>query len=428
MDGKQKSDHDAHSGTEDSKARLLDGIRVLDLTRFLSGPQATLFLSAMGAEVVRVDAPRRGDPTAGAPPFLGADGPSMSRQESDDIGIAYLKRGRGKKSLSLDLRTDEGRELLLKLVAKADVLVENFRVGVTERMGIDYARLKQINPGLVYCSITGYGATGPERHRKAYDLMVQAASGLMSITGEPGSNPQKAGSPLSDGIAGTFAVSGILAALLQRQRTGEGQFIDVSMADCLVALISDEPWDCYETLGLPFQQGNRIMRFSPFNTYTAADGRVALGAATQKDWIALLDLMGRQDLKSDPNFMDTGWRILNNSTVDQVVANWTAGLTVADIVTRCDAADIPASPIRHVRDLRQWEHQTERRMLEPLPLPDGRHDARVTAPAFPLRFSNADTSYPAPASTTGQHTDSVLDQWLGLDPEETEKLRQKGTV
>ena len=428
MDKKQNSDHGGFSESGDSKSRLLEGIRVLDLTRFLSGPQATLFLSAMGAEVVRIDDPRRGDPTAGAPPFLGTDGPSMSRQSAEDIGIAYLKRGRGKKSLGIDLRTNEGRALLLKLVAKADVLVENFRVGVTEKMGIDYASLKQINPGLVYCSITGYGATGPERHRKAYDLMVQAASGLMSITGEPGSHPQKAGSPLSDGIAGTFAVSGILAALLQRQRTGEGQFIDVSMADCLVALISDEPWDCYEALGLPYQQGNRIMRFSPFNTYSAADGQVALGAATPKDWIALLDLMGRQDLKSDPDFMDTGWRILNNDTVDQVVAGWTAGLTVADIVARCDAADIPSSPIRHVRDLRQWEHQTERRMLEPLTHTDGTRDHRVTAPAFPLRFSNADTSYPAPASTTGQHTDSVLTDWLDLDAEETEQLRQQGTI
>ncbi|MEQ8708199.1 MAG: CoA transferase [Rhodospirillales bacterium] len=428
MDEKQKTDQDNSPEPGTSKARLLEGVRVLDLTRFLSGPQATLFLSAMGAEVVRIDDPRRGDPTAGAPPFLGTDGPSMSRQSAEDVGIAYLKRGRGKKSLGIDLRTDDGRALLLKLVAKADVLVENFRVGVTKKMGIDYASLKQINPGLVYCSITGYGATGPERHRKAYDLMVQAASGLMSITGEPGSPPQKAGSPLSDGIAGTFAVSGILAALLQRQRTGEGQFIDVSMADCLVALVSDEPWDCYEALGLPYQQGNRIMRFSPFNTYTAADGQVALGAATQKDWIALLDLMGRDDLKSDTGFMDTGWRILNNDTVDRVVADWTANLTVADIVTRCDAADIPSSPIRHVRDLREWEHQSERRMLQPLPLPDGSHDNRVAAPAFPLRFSNADTTYPSPAATTGQHTDDVLSRWLDLDTEETGKLRQKGTI
>jgi formyl-CoA transferase len=415
MDGTRLDRQDEIAGG--GKPRLLDGIRVLDLTRFLSGPQATLFLAAMGAEVVRIDDPVRGDPTAGAPPYLGAGGPSMQRSDPDDLGIAYLKRGRGKKSLALDLRSADGKALLLRLAEKADVLVENFRVGVTERMGIDYPALKDRNPGLVYCSITGYGATGPERHRKAYDLMVQAAAGLMSITGDADAGPQKAGSPLSDGIAGTFAVSGILAALMQRQRTGEGQFIDVSMADCLVSLISDEPWDCYDALGLPCRQGNRIMRFSPFNTYKAADGRVALGAATGKDWVALLGLMGRRDLESDANYMDPGWRILNNATVDSIVADWTGKLSVDEIVARCDAADIPASPIRDVRDLQTWEHQLARRLLEPVPLPGGGHSDTVTAPAFPLRFSNADTTYPAPAATTGQHTDEVLADWLGDEPD-----------
>src|SRR5262249_44518880 len=214
---------------------------------------------------------RGGDGSVRGAAYLGAEGVAVDHRSSEDLGIAYLKRARGKKSISLDLKRDEGRELLIKLVREADVLVENFKVGVTARLGIDYETLRAINPRLIYCSITGYGSTGPERHRKAFDLMVQAATGMMSITGDPAGQPSKTCASLSDWIAGTFALAGILGALYQRDETGLGQFIDVSMADCLRSLIFDEPFECYGDLGLARRQGNRIARFSPFNTYRAAD-------------------------------------------------------------------------------------------------------------------------------------------------------------
>src|SRR5262249_39827077 len=166
------------------------------------------------------------------------------------------KRTRGKKSIGLNLKSAEGRDILLELVREADVLVENFAVGVTSRLNIEYEALRAVNPRLIYCSITGYGATGPERHRKAFDLMVQAATGMMSITGDPAGSSSKTGASLSDGIAGTFALAGILGALYQREQTGLGQFIDVSMADCLLSLIFDEPFECYDALGLAHRQGN----------------------------------------------------------------------------------------------------------------------------------------------------------------------------
>lgn len=397
----------------DSGRSILDGVRVLDLTRFLSGPQATLFLAMLGAEVVRIDDPVHGDPTASAPPFFGPNGVSMTRQSTDDLGIAYLKRARGKKSVAIDLKSEDGRALFFRLVEKADVLVENFRVGVTRRLGIEYPALHKVNSKLIYCSITGYGATGPECERKAYDLMVQASSGLMSITGEPDGPPQKAGSPISDGIAGTFAVSGILGALFQRMRTGEGQFIDVSMTDCLVSLLMDEPWDCYETLGLPFRQGNRIMRFSPFNTYPATDGTVTLGAATQEDWIVLLDLMDRNDLLDVPGFMEPGWRISNNAEVDAVVADWTRTMKVDEIVKWCAARSLACSPIREIRDIKDWAQLRPRELLTKavhpgLPGVDG-----PAAAAFPLKFSDAETDAVAPAAQHGEHTEEVLRAWLG---------------
>jgi formyl-CoA transferase len=264
----------------------LEGIVVLDLTRFLSGPHCTLLLAGLGAEVIKIDDPSSGDPAAKAPPYAGPGGATFERSSSDDYGIAYLKRARGKKSATLNLKDRRGRELLLRLARHADVLVENFRPGVSERLGIGYAALQDVNSRLVFCALSGYGASGPDRDLKAYDLMVQAESGLMSLTGEPAGAPMKTGGALSDMIAGTYAALGIVAALHERSRTGRGQSVDVAMVDCLFSMVLDEPVDSYERLGLAARQGNRIMRFSPFNAYRARDGWVTLGAATHEDWLA----------------------------------------------------------------------------------------------------------------------------------------------
>ncbi len=408
--------------------RILDGIRILDLTRFLSGPQATLFLAALGAEVIRIDDPATGDATAGAPPFFGPEGVSFHRRTPDDLGIAYLKRARGKKAITLNLKSEPGRDIFLRLVGSADVVVENFRVGVTERLGIDYPKLREINRKLIHCSITGYGGTGPDRSLKAFDLMVQAATGLMSITGETGGRACKTGSPLSDGIAGTFAVSGILGALFHREKTGEGQFIDVSMADCLVSLMLDEPLDCYERLGLPLRQGNRIMRFSPFNTYAARDGEVAIGAGTHDDWAALLDVMGRQDLLTRNDFMNASWRIANNSQVDDVVSAWTRTLTVADIIERLTRRDIPCSPIRDIEALIAWPHLRARGMLQELIHPTVSAGNGPLAPAFPLRFSQSSTAYESAAPLSRQHNDEIYRGLLGMTEGELRGLAAEGVI
>jgi crotonobetainyl-CoA:carnitine CoA-transferase CaiB-like acyl-CoA transferase len=242
--------------------KILDSIVVLDLTRFFSGPQATLLLAGMGAEVIKIDDPKTGDPTVFAPPYDGPGGISFERRSDQDMGLAYLKRARGKKSITIDLKSGRGREIFLNLAAKADVVIENFSPGVSTRLGIDYDALCKVNPAIIYCAITGYGSSGPEKDAKAYDLMVQAAVGIMSMTGHPGTPPVKIASPMSDALAGSFAANGVVAALLHRERTGEGQAIDVSMADCLFALIFDEPVDCYGRLNVAARQGNRIMRFS----------------------------------------------------------------------------------------------------------------------------------------------------------------------
>lgn len=423
---KQSSDQDAAPVV--ARDRILSGVRVLDLSRFLSGPQTTLFLAALGAEVIRIDDPAKGDPTFDAPPYLGTAGVSFRRSAPEDVGIAYLKRSRGKKSVSLDLKSAEGRELFLRLVEKADVVVENFRVGVTERLGITYDRLKARNPRIIHCSITGYGSTGPERHRKAFDLMVQAASGFMSITGDPDGAPSKTGSPLSDGIAGTFGFASVLGALYQRERTGHGQFIDVSMTDCLVSLMFDEPFDCYGTLGLPLRQGNRITRFSPFNTYPTRDGMVAIGAGTEEDWRALLGVMDREDLLACPDHMSRGWRIANNEHVDEIVRAWTRAHVTADVVAALDAREIPCGPIRRVEDVASWPHIVARRMLEPLVNPLAPQASGALAPAFPVKFSDAATSYSEQAPLPRFHNIEVFSNLLGIPPDELDRLSRAGVI
>ncbi|VTU25852.1 Succinyl-CoA:(R)-benzylsuccinate CoA-transferase subunit BbsF [Variovorax sp. PBS-H4] len=409
-------------------SNILDGIVVLDLTRFFSGPQATLLLAGMGAEVIKIDDPRTGDPTAFAPPYAGPQGVSFDRQTDQDMGLAYLKRSRGKKSVTLNLKSGRGVALFLKMVAKADVVIENFSAGVADRLGIGYTRLREANPRLVYCALSGYGATGPDRNLKAYDPMVQAAVGLMSITGQPDSGPVKAGSPISDAIAGVFAANGIVAALLHRERTGTGQAVDVSMVDCLFSLIFDEPLDCYERLGLNARQGSRIMRFSPFNAYRTLDGWVVIGAATQDDWAALVRVMRRNDLLEHPEFGRLAWRLANNAQVDEIVAAWAGQETTASVIEHLTDAKVPCSPVRSIDDVMHWRHLHDRSMIEPVWNPLSGGEVEAAAAGFPLKFSRTPGGYRNPAPLPGQHTAEVLSRLAKVSQEEMSAFQAAGIV
>ncbi|MGX9936882.1 CaiB/BaiF CoA transferase family protein [Advenella kashmirensis] len=406
--------------------KILSGTVVLDLTRFFSGPQATLLLAGLGAEVIKIDDPKTGDPTAFSPPFAGQEGVSFFRQTPDDMGIAYLKRARGKKSATLDLKSSEGKQLFMKLVERADVVIDNFSAGVADRLGIDYASLSAVNPKIIYCSLTGYGSTGADRDLKAYDLMVQAGVGLMSLTGHADGEPVKAGSPLSDAISGVFAAYGIVAALFHRLRTGQGQSIDVSMADCLFALMFDEPVDCYTQLGLEHRQGNRIMRFSPFNSYRTKDGFIALGAATNSEWKTLLGAMAREDLLNDGNMMNLGWRIAHNREVDQVVSEWTGTRATEELRTLLNELKIPNSPVRTIADVMDWRQLYDRDMIQPLWNPMAQTEVLAKGPGYPIKFSNTKAIYDSPAPRPGEHSREILRRLVELSDEEIDLLEAKG--
>jgi crotonobetainyl-CoA:carnitine CoA-transferase CaiB-like acyl-CoA transferase len=411
-----------------SSAGPLKGVRVLDVTRFYSGPFSTLMLAGFGAEVIRIDEPGRGDPTMTGPPFLGPSGVSLERQTDEDLGIAYLKRCRGKKSITLNMRTEEGMELYRELLRRSDILVENLRPGASERLGIDYEANRRINPKIVHCALTGYGSTGADRKLKAYDLMIQAGAGLMSITGEPDSAPSKAGSALADGITGAFAVSGILAALLEQRSSGEGQFVDVSMTDCLLSLVLDEPLDCYDRLNQSPRQGNRIMRFSPFNTYPTRDGTIAIGAATNEDWVALLHAIGRSDLAQSEKFMSMGWRVAHNDQIDAIVTEWTQQLTTAETIAALNHSDIAASPIRNFADIMEWKHLRERDMLQPLRHPTESLTGDVVGAGFPIKLSRTHKGYTDPAPGLGQNNTEIYSGLLGLSAGQIAELRDRQVI
>jgi crotonobetainyl-CoA:carnitine CoA-transferase CaiB-like acyl-CoA transferase len=406
----------------------LKGVRVLDVTRFYSGPFSTLMLAGFGAEVIRIDEPGRGDPTMTGPPFLGTNGVSLERQNDSDLGIAYLKRCRGKKSITLNMRSKEGMEIYRELLRRSDVLVENLRPGAAERLGIDYEANRIVNPKIVHCALTGYGSTGADRKLKAYDLMVQAGAGLMSITGEPDGPPSKAGTALADGITGAFAVSGILAALLEQRSSGEGQFVDVSMTDCLLSLVLDEPLDCYERLNLAPRQGNRIMRFSPFNTYPTRDGTVAVGAATNEDWVALLHAMGRSDLAQSEKFMSVGWRVANNDQIDAIVTEWTRELTTVEAIEVLNRSDVAASPIRNFSDIMEWKHLRERDMLQPLRHPTESLAGDVVGAGFPIKLGRTHKGYTDPAPSLGQNNTEIYGGLLGLSADQITEFSDRQII
>lgn len=409
-------------------SKILENITILDLTRFFSGPQATLLLAGMGANVIKIDDPKSGDPSAFSPPYAGPNGISFHKQTETDLGLAYLKRARGKKSINLDLKSPEGHDIFMLLVKNADVVVDNFSAGVASRLKVDYLNLCKVNPSIVYCSLTGYGSSGPDKNLKAYDLMVQASVGLMSVTGESDSPPVKTGSPISDAISGAYAAMGILGALFHKERTGEGQAIDISMADCLFSMIFDEPFDCYEQLGIPQRQGNRIMRFSPFNVYQTRDGWIAIGAATNADWTELLEVIGKYKLSNDPNMMNVGWRIQNNSVIDEIVTNWTEQQTTNDALKKLNAKKIPCAPVRTIQEAIKWEQLQERKMISALTNPLSKSIVSASGPGFPIKFSKTPGDYDSPSPIPGEHTEDILGSLANLSKEELIALIKKGVV
>jgi CoA:oxalate CoA-transferase len=400
----------------------LHGIRILDVTRIVAGPMATFYLASLGAEVIRIEIPG-GDLTWKVPPFFGPRGEHAGTRQPDEVAIGTLKRNRGKRSVVLDLRRDEARGLLRRLVEVSDVLVENLRPGVLERLGVGYPQLSEANPGLVWCAITGFGQFGPYRDRQAMDFTMQAMTGVQARTGAPDGPPTKIGLLAGDLGPATFAALGVVAALFERERTGRGQVVDVAMHDVLTSWLWDEPLDAYEDAGLAHRSGNREPRGSPSNTYACRDGWVNVVVVDDRQWPPLTESIRRPDLA----VYDTNQkRVAVYEAIDEAISAWCAELTTDEVERELMRIEVPVAPVHPPWVARRDPHVASRRSIVPLAGIDGR-PTRYLGPRLPVHLSGGEVEL-APPEALGAGASDVLCGLLGLDEETVRALRASGVV
>jgi len=405
----------------------LQGVRVIDLTAWLAGPFLTMQLAAMGAEVIKIERPGTGDPTRASVPFAGPKGVGFGEKTAEDISLINLKRNRGKKSITLDLKKERGREVFRMLVAKGDVVVENFAPGTMESFGFDYPALKAINPKVIFCSIAGYGQSGPYRDLTAFDLTIQATSGIMAVTGSPDGPPLRCGPWIGDLIPALYGLSAVLAALASREKTGRGERIDISMQDCGFSMIMDEALDLLVARGIPTRQGNKNPRAVPWSTFPTKDGNIAICVYTNDQWKVFLGAIQREDCLKDPRFRNLEDRLKNAAEVETMVTEWSKNLSSQAAMRILREKKIPCDPVLEVKEVLDDPQLKSRGMIQELPHPLGAPTG-VKAAGFPVRFSELPAEYPGPAPMLGQHNQEIYRELLGFSGKELEKLGKEGVI
>lgn len=409
--------------------RPLEGKLVIDLTSALAGPYATLLLAGLGARVIKVENPSRGgDASRSNSPYLTAGGLSVRRTAPEDMSVSMLSRGRGKESVTLNLKHPDSLGPFRDLVARADILVENYSAGVTRRLGIDYASLREVNPKLVYTSISGFGAQDADGDDKAMDTIIQALSGVMMTAGHPGEGPIRFGLPIADLAAPLYAVIGTLAAVVHADATGEGQHVDVSMLGALTALVACEPFDALESVGFPLRTGDYVPRLAPFGTFPATDGWYAICAPTDRFTAGVLDAIGRPDLLEDARFADRDSRVAHADELHALIADWGRTRTVTDAVAALGTAGVPAAPVRDTAEAIRDPRVQARGEVVPLVHPTLGHHPDLYGTGVPIVFSAAPAYLGGHAPQLGEHTEAVLGGELGLSEEEIAALRERGVL
>jgi crotonobetainyl-CoA:carnitine CoA-transferase CaiB-like acyl-CoA transferase len=403
----------------------LSHIRVLDLSRVLAGPWAGQTLADLGAEVIKVERPETGDDTRSwGPPFL------KDANGNDLADSAYFQcANRGKKSLTLDIARPEGQDIARRLAAKSDVLLENYKFGGLARYGLGYADLRTLNPRLIYCSITGFGHSGPYRERAGYDFMIQAMSGMMSVTGErddrPGGGPQKIGVALTDILTGLYTTVAALAALSLRERTGQGQHVDMALMDVMVAAMANQASNYLITGVPPIRLGNAHPNIVPYESFKTADDYVIVAVGNDAQFRRFCEVAGRIALADDARFRTNADRVRHRDILVPMVQAFMAERPRAFWLAELERVGVPCGPINDLAQVFE-DPQVRHRGLK-LSLP---HPAAGSLPlvASPIRYSNADLSYTRAGPTLGQNTDSVLRDILGIDFEEIARLRASGII
>lgn len=376
----------------------LEGIRVVDLTRVMSGPYCTMMLGDMGADVIKVELPGKGDDTRSwGPPFV--ERPGIPRESA-----YYLSVNRNKRSIELDLKSERGREILWKLIDSGDVLVENFSPGTIDRLGFGHEEVLKRNPKMVYCSISGFGQTGPASKRPAYDLIIQGMSGMMSVTGPPDA-PTKMGVPIADIACGMFGAFAVVSALFHQQRTGKGQYIDTSMLGGQVALLSYQAAIYFATRQVPPSTWNAHPIVAPYQTFPTKDGFVNIAVGNDGLWARFTAAMGMDEYRDDPRFVDNEGRITNLPELVEIIEKVFADWTTADIVATLDEAGVPTGPIYTLPEVfndPQAQHMNmERTMMHPTL-------GEISTTGFPFTMSESEPAVRMPPPLLGEHTDEIL--------------------
>jgi crotonobetainyl-CoA:carnitine CoA-transferase CaiB-like acyl-CoA transferase len=392
-------------------AGALEHIKVLDLSRTLAGPFCTMLLGDMGADVIKVEQPGKGDESRRFTP------PSWNGESS-----YFLASNRNKRSITLDLKKEEGREIALRLAEGADVVVENFRTGAAERLGLGYETLKAASPRIIHCSISGFGRTGPDRNKAAYDLLLQGYGGLMSITGEPDRPPAKAGMSIADLSTGLFAVYGILAAIIAREKTGKGQFIDVGILDGQVALLNYVATGYFASGRVPGRMGSAHPSIVPYQVFETEDLEIIIAVANDGLWQRMCDALGWKDLKEDASLATNDKRVENREWLIAAMNDRLRSLAGADVLSRLEEAGVPSGPVHNVEQVLNLPQVKERggviEMEHPL-IPD------LKVPGFPVKLSETPGEVKHPPPLLGQHTAEVLEE-LGYDRERIRELQDRG--
>jgi CoA:oxalate CoA-transferase len=405
----------------------LRGLVVVDLTRALAGPLATFILGALGARVIKVEDPDGGDISRDNSPYLGPEGLASERRSDNDMSLAVLNRCRGKESITLNLKAAGARGILVDLVRRADVLVENFSAGTTSRLGLDYATVSAANPGLVYCSLSGFGSDA-EPGLRAMDTIIQALSGAMMTSGDHEDPPTRIGVPLADAMTPLFSVIGILSALRARELSGRGQHVDVSMLGALTSLVAVEDWEAMRRLGMTLRTGPRLPRLAPFGLFRCADGYVSLVAPQDKLVRSLFEAMGRPDLITDPRYATRDARVRHHAELDRDVEGWSSTRTVETVVGELLARGVPAAPVRGPAEATWDPRVVDRGETLPVLHPELGEIPDLRTAGVPVVFSREQLVTSVPAPRLGQHNDAVYGEWLGYDADKRRRLKDLGVI
>ncbi len=370
----------------------LSGIKVIELARILAGPWAGQTLADLGCDVIKVEAPEGDDTRRWGPPFIERDG--------DKTAAYFYATNRGKRSITCDFRTAEGQEVVRKLVADADVVIENFKVGGLAKYGLDYASLQAVNPRLIYCSITGFGQTGPYAHRAGYDFIIQGMAGMMSVTGEPGGQPQKVGVAVTDIFTGVYAATAVLAALVQRGVTGVGQHIDMALMDVATSIMANQSMNYLVSGTPPGMMGNAHPNLAPYAVFDCADGWIILATGNDGQYRRLCGILGLADMAEAVDFATNSDRVANRVAMTARITEATRRWSKADLLAACEAQGVPAGPINDLAEVFADPQVIARGMQI---APDG-----VPGVRSPMTFSGAELALGRPAPKLGEHQDEVL--------------------